>query len=139
VPWCVAEALIVESAAGIVDVLSRHPVSETLDRLESLVRSRGMLVFARIDFTGDAGRAGLTLRPMQALLFGSPSAGTPLLVASPRAGLDLPLKALAWEDAEGRVWVSLNAPEYLAARHALSDDLVARIAGARALVEQATG
>ena len=128
-----------ESAEGIVDVLSRHPVAGTLDRLESIVRSRGMLVFARIDFAGDAGRAGLTMRPMQALLFGKPSAGTPLLVASPRAGLDLPLKALAWEDAEGRVWVSLNAPEYLAARYALSAELVASIAGTRALVEQATG
>jgi len=132
------EAVIMESAAGIVDVLSRHSVAETLDRLESLARSHGMLVFARIDFAGDAGRAGLTMRPMQALLFGSPSTGTPLLVASPRAGLDLPLKALVWEDVEGRVWVSLNAPEYVAARHALTDELVARIAGASALVEQAT-
>jgi uncharacterized protein (DUF302 family) len=97
-----------------------------------------MLVFARIDFAGDAGRAGLTMRPMQALLFGSPSAGTPLLVASPRAGLDLPLRVLAWEDAEDRVWVSFNAPEYLAARHGLTPDLVGRIGAARALVEQAT-
>ncbi len=128
-----------ESAAGIIDVLSRHSVVETLDRIESLARSHGMLVFARIDFAGDAGRAGLTMRPMQALLFGNPIAGTPLLVASPRAGLDLPLKALAWEDAEGRVWVSLNAPEYLAVRHALPAELVASIAGARTLVEQATG
>jgi uncharacterized protein (DUF302 family) len=94
-------------------------------------------VFARIDFAGDADRAGLALGPMQALLFGNPRAGTPLLVSSPRAGLDLPLKALAWEDAEGHVWVSFNTPEYLATRHALTLDVVAGIAGARAIVEQA--
>jgi uncharacterized protein (DUF302 family) len=126
-----------EQAAGIVDVPSRHSVAETLDRLEALARAAGMVVFTRIDFAADAGRAGLSLRPMQALLFGNPKAGTPLLVASPRAGLDLPLKALAWADAEGQVWVSLDTPEYLAARHGLAPELVARIAGARALVEKA--
>jgi uncharacterized protein (DUF302 family) len=130
---------MVGPAEGIVDVLSRHSVAETLDRLESLVRSRGMLVFARIEFAADAARAGLTMRPMAALLFGSPPGGTPLLVASPRSGLDLPLKTLVWEDAEGRVWASLNAPEYIAARHALSPELAARIAGARGLVEEAAG
>jgi uncharacterized protein (DUF302 family) len=123
--------------AGVIDIRSHHSVAETMDRLETLVRARGMLVFARIDFAGDAGRAGFTMRPMQALLFGSPKAGTPLLLASPRAGLDLPLRALAWESEEGAVWISMNAPEYLASRHGLSTDLVQRIAGARALVEEA--
>jgi uncharacterized protein (DUF302 family) len=75
--------------------------------------------------------------PMQMLLFGNPKGGTPLLVAAPRAGLDLPLKALAWEESDGTVWVSMNAPEYLEARHGLSHELVANIAGARALVEKA--
>jgi uncharacterized protein (DUF302 family) len=74
---------------------------------------------------------------MQALLFGNPKAGTPLLVRAPRAGLDLPLRALAWEDAEGHVWVSHNTPEYLAARHALTPELVAGIVGAHAMIEQA--
>jgi uncharacterized protein (DUF302 family) len=127
-----------ESVAGIIDISSRHSVAETLDRLDSLARARGMIVFARIDFARDAGRAGLSLRPMQALLFGDPKAGTPILVTSPRAGLSLPLEALAWEDAEGRVWVSLDTPEYLASRYALTAELVAGVAGARALVEQAT-
>jgi uncharacterized protein (DUF302 family) len=77
------------------------------------------------------------VRPMQMLLFGAPKAGTPLLVASPRSGLDLPLKALAWEDADAAVWVSFNAPEYLESRHAFPHELVANIAGIRALVEQA--
>ncbi len=96
-----------------------------------------MIVFARIDFSGDAQRAGLALRPMQMVLFGQSKAGTLLLLASPRAGLDLPLKALAWEDADGRVWLSANAPEYVLARHGLPDALIANIAGARALLEQA--
>jgi uncharacterized protein (DUF302 family) len=96
-----------------------------------------MLVFARIDFAGDAGRAGLTMKPMEALLFGNPKAGTPLLLASPQVGLDLPLKALAWEGSDGKVWVSINAPEYLASRHGLSVDLLRPIAVALALIEEA--
>jgi uncharacterized protein (DUF302 family) len=126
-------------SAGTIDLRSHHSVAETIDRLEGLVRARGMLVFARIDFAGDAERAGLTMPPMQALLFGSPKAGTPLLLASPRVGLDLPLKALAWEGADGVVWLSINAPEHLASRHGLSTELLQRIAGARALVEEAAG
>jgi uncharacterized protein (DUF302 family) len=122
---------------GIVDVRSRHSVGDTLDRLEALVKTRGLTVFARIDFRGDAERAGLAMRPMQMLLFGNPKAGTPLLVASPRSGLDLPLRALAWEDEGGNVWVSSNDPDYLASRHGLTADLVARIAGAGALMEAA--
>jgi uncharacterized protein (DUF302 family) len=124
---------------GVLDVRSYYSVTKTLDRLESLAKNHGLMVFARIDFSGDAQRAGLHMRPMQMLLFGNPKAGTPLLVASPRTGLDLPLKALAWQDQEGHVWVSTNAPDYLAARHGLSDELVGKIAGAGALVAAAAG
>jgi len=88
---------------GVVDVLSKRSVPHTVDRLESLALARGLTVFARIDFSGDAQRAGLSMPPMQMLIFGNPKAGTPLLVAAPRVGLDLPLKALAWEDANGSV------------------------------------
>jgi ParB-like chromosome segregation protein Spo0J len=94
-------------------------------------------MLAQVEDDGDAARAGLTMRPMQALLFGSPKAGTPLLVASPRTGLDLPLKALAWEADDGAVRVSINTPEYLGSRHGLSGDLLQRITGAPALVEEA--
>jgi uncharacterized protein (DUF302 family) len=123
--------------SGVVDVRSHHSVAQTIDRLESLVRSKGLTVFARIEFSADAERAGLTLRPMAMLLFGNPRAGTPLLAAAPRVGLDLPLKALAWEGEDGVVSVSLNAPEYLEARHGIPHDLVANVAGARALIEAA--
>ena len=125
--------------AGVIDVASQHPVAETIDRLEALVRSSGLIVFARIDFSGDASKAGLALPPMQALLFGSPRAGTPLLVASPRTGLDLPLKALAWQDAAGEVWVSFNDPDYVAGRHGLREDLARNIAAAGALIAKAAG
>ncbi len=124
---------------GIVDVRSAHSVEETLDRLASLATERMLTVFARIDFSGDARRAGLSMRDMQMLLFGNPKAGTPILMAAPRAGLDLPLRALAWEDADGVVWVTANAPDYLAERHGLSAELVARIAGVGALIASAAG
>lgn len=123
--------------SGIVDVRSQHGVIETLDRLEAIAKQRGLLVFARIDFSGDANRAGLTLRPMQMVLFGNPKAGTPILAAAPRSGLDLPLKALAWEDADGQVWVSSNTSEHLVARHGVSDALAANLAGGQALIEKA--
>ena len=123
--------------SGVIDIASHHSVVDTIDRLESLVRASGLLVFARIDFSGDATRAGLKMRPMQALVFGNPSSGTPLLVASPRSGLDLPLKALAWQDADGKVWVSFNDPEYVVRRHELDEGLAKNIAGARAIIAKA--
>jgi uncharacterized protein (DUF302 family) len=122
---------------GLVSVASDHSVPETLDRLESLVRSKGLMVFARIDFGGDAARAGLQMPPTQMLIFGNPKAGTPLMLAAPSVAIDLPLKALARQDASGRVWLTYNAPEYLKHRHALPETLLPNIAGIKALVEQA--
>ena len=124
-------------STGVIDVISSHSAVESLDRLEALVRARGLLVFARIDFAADAARAGLALRPMQALLFGNPRAGTPLLASRPRAGLDLPLRALAWEDEDGVVRLSYDAPEWIAARHGLPVELAGNLAAIRALVEEA--
>jgi uncharacterized protein (DUF302 family) len=123
--------------SGVIDFSSNHSVSDTIDRLESLARSNGLLVFARIDFSGDAGRAGLAMLPMQMLLFGNPKAGTPLLIAAPHSGLDLPVKALAWQDARGKVLVSLNDPEYVATRHALPVEFARRLAGAAELARKA--
>jgi uncharacterized protein (DUF302 family) len=126
-----------ESDNGVVDVRCQLPVAQTIDRLHALATAAGLTVLVRIDFSGDAQRAGLTMRPMQMLLFGNPRGGTPLMVASPRAGLDLPLKALAWEDSEGAVWLSFNAPEYLQTRHGFPPALIANIAGVRGLVQKA--
>jgi uncharacterized protein (DUF302 family) len=133
-------ALAMPAAAeenGIATVPSHHSVSETIDRLDSLAKARGLIVFARIDFAADAANAGLKMPPTQLLIFGTPKAGTPLMLASPTSALDLPLKALAWEDAEGKVWVSYNQPQYLKERHGLPENLVQSIAGVKVLVEKA--
>jgi uncharacterized protein (DUF302 family) len=122
---------------GIVDVRSRYPVPETLARLEEILKDKGITVFALIDHSGEAEKAGLKMRPTQLLVFGSPKAGTPLMVAAPRLAIDLPLKALAWQDEKGQVWLSYNAPEYLQQRHGIPEALVKNIAGIAGLVEQA--
>lgn len=124
---------------GIVKVPSKYPVSETLQRLEALVKSRGLTVFSHIDFSGDAAKVGLHMQTTQLLIFGNPKSGTPLMIASPSIALDLPLKALAWEDAQGKVWLSYNAPDYLKERHELRDDLLKNISGVGALIENAAG
>jgi uncharacterized protein (DUF302 family) len=120
---------------GIVSRPSPYSVAETLDRLGSAIRAHGLTLFARIDHSGEAERVGLTMRPAKLLIFGSPTAGTPLMVASPLLALDLPLKALVWQDAAGQVWVSSNSTAYLAARHAVPNDLIPNIAGIDPLIE----
>jgi uncharacterized protein (DUF302 family) len=127
------------SENGMVHVPSKYSMDETRQRLESLVKSRGLTVFALIDFSGDAAKVGLRMRPTQLLIFGNPKSGTPLMIASPSIALDLPLKALAWEDAQGKVWLSYNALEYLKERHRLRDELLTNISGVGALIESVAG
>jgi uncharacterized protein (DUF302 family) len=116
---------------------SPYTVSETIAGLEEVVRSKGVTVLARIDHSGDAARVGLEVNPTELLIFGSPKAGTPLKIASATVAIDLPLKALPWQDADGEVWLSYNSPEYLAERHSIPADLLQNIAGIRALREEA--
>lgn len=125
------------AAQGIVTKASPYGVRETLDRLEAAIRARGLEIFAHIDHGGNAARAGLTMQPAHVLIFGNPTAGTPLMVASPLLALDLPLKALIWQDREGRAWVSHNSTAYLADRYAIPSDLVKNIAGIDALIDAA--
>jgi len=122
---------------GMVHLRSPYAVPETLRRLESLLQAKGVNIFARVDHSGEAEKAGLKMRPTQLLIFGSPKAGTPLMVASPTLAIDLPLKALAWEDADGAVWLSYNSPEYLQQRHNIPGDLVGNIAGPGVLLKKA--
>src|ERR1700758_5504865 len=124
--------------SGVVRIPSLHSVTDTLDRLERLLRERGLIVFARIDFSGDAARAGLAMRAEQMLVFGNPKAGTPLMQAVPASGIDLPLKALAWEDVDGKTWLAYNAPEYVVRRHGLAPSFGANLAAAIPLLEAAT-
>ncbi len=128
-----------EPTNGVARMPSNHSVAETVDRLQSLLKERGILVFARIDFSADAARAGLTMRPEQLLIFGNPKAGTPLMLAEPAAGIDLPLKALVWEDAEGKTWVAYNDPDYLVRRHALAPALSANLAAVLPIIQRAAG
>ena len=123
---------------GIVRLRSVHSAAATLQRLEALLRERGVMVFARIDFSADAARAGLQLRAEQLLIFGNPRAGTPLMQAAPIAGLDLPLKALVWEDDSGQTWMACNDPHYIVQRHGLADALAANLAAVMPLLQQAT-
>jgi len=113
-------------------------VAETLELLEEAVRQKGLRIFAVVDHSGEADRVGLRMRETKLLVFGSPEAGTPLMVASPRLALDLPLKVLVWED-EGQVRVSYNATAYLAERYDLPSELAKNIAGIDALVDGALG
>jgi len=126
-----------EAAKGIRVLAASSGVDETLDRLESLAKKRGLTVFARIDFARDAAAAGLKLAPTQLLILGNPAGGTPLMMATPGAALDLPLKVLAWDDGSGRCWVSFNTPEYLRQRHGFPAALIANIAGLEKLVQAA--
>ena len=118
----------------IVTKLSARPVNETVSRLTEIVGAKGMKLFAVIDQSAEARQAGLSLRETTLVIFGSPAGGTPVMVASPLAALDLPLKVLVWADGE-QTKVSYHAPEAIAARHHLSADLAANLAGIDALTD----
>jgi uncharacterized protein (DUF302 family) len=122
---------------GLLQVASPHTVEETVRRLESLLAERGVKVFAVIDHNGEAESVGMKMRPTKLVIFGNPKGGTPLMVAAPTLAIDLPLKALVWEDEGGKVWVSYNSPEYLQQRHGVPEDLIKNIAVAGALVAKA--
>src|SRR5580658_5093698 len=113
---------------GIIDLPCKSPVAETTDRLEELLKARGLKIFARIDQAAEAKAAGLTMRPMMLVIFGDPKAGTPVMIRHPSIAMDLPLKALVWESADGRVWLSYNSPEFLQRRHGLDTPPFAPVA-----------
>ena len=105
------------AADGLVAVKSPHGAKATMDKLEELVKQRGLTVFARIDHAAGAAKVGKSLRPTEVLIFGDPQGGTPFMECAQSVGIDLPLKALVWENAEGQVWLGYNAPAFLAKRH----------------------
>jgi uncharacterized protein (DUF302 family)/uncharacterized membrane protein YidH (DUF202 family) len=114
--------------SGIVTLPGHHSVDETVEKLEETLRAKGVKLFAVIDHSGEAERAGLRMRPTKLLIFGNPKGGTPLMVASPTMAIDLPLKILVWEDNGGQVQISYNSPAYLLTRHGLPEDLAQNIA-----------
>jgi uncharacterized protein (DUF302 family) len=117
---------------GLVSVKSVHTVSVTADRLENVLNNKGMTVFARIDHAAGAAKAGKTLRPTELVIFGNPKVGTPLMQCSQSIAIDLPQKALIWEDDKGQVWLTYNDPQYLAKRHDTRgcDKVLEKVAGA---------
>jgi uncharacterized protein (DUF302 family) len=117
---------------GLITIASKLSVKETIDRLASTVTSKGMTVFGRIDHGAGAAQVGMPLRPTEVLIFGNAKGGTPLMQAKQTIGIDLPLKALAWEDADGKVWVTSNDPAWLARRHGLGADVNANVEALRA-------
>jgi uncharacterized protein (DUF302 family) len=127
----------VQSIPGIVSVSSPHSVDETVSRLRALIEKKGLMLFAHIDHRGGAEAVGLEMRPAQVLIFGHAKAGTPLMVASPLLALDLPLRVLVWQDAEGGVWVSYRTPEALLEHHAIPQELVKNVSGTAGLVRGA--
>lgn len=124
---------------GMVHLSSPYSFSETQKRPESVLQSKNLAVFARIDHSGEAEKIGMKMHPTQLIIFGSPKAGTPLMVASPTLAIDLPLKALVWEDAGGKVWISYNSAEYLKQRHNVPDELVKNIAVIGPLLQSVVG
>jgi uncharacterized protein (DUF302 family) len=113
---------------GIVEIPSNHSVDQTVEKLEDILKARGVQLFVIVDHSGEAQRAGFKMRPTKLLIFGSPKAGTPVMLAAPSSALDLPLKILVREDENGKVWVSYNSPSYLKERHALRQELLQSIA-----------
>ncbi|HLK89055.1 MAG TPA: DUF302 domain-containing protein [Polyangia bacterium] len=124
-------------ASGLVDRRSAHDVDATVARVTELLRAKGATLFAVVDHGGEAARVGLSMRPTKLLIFGSPSAGTPLMLAAPGIAIDLPLKILVWEDAAGTTWLTTNSPAYLRDRHGLAEPLTAALGAADAIAEAA--
>ena len=122
---------------GIVTILSHHSVDQTVQKLEGILRAKGVKLFSVIDHSGEAEKAGMHMRPTKLLIFGNPKAGTPLMIASPSIAIDLPMKVLVWEDSDGHVQVSYNTAAYLQSRHGLSSELVQSIAVVETLATKA--
>ena len=113
---------------GIIDRPSNHSVEQTVDRLKNILQSKGVTLFALVDHSGEAEKVGMKMPPTKLLIFGSPKAGTPLMLAAPSVAIDLPLKILVWEDGQRKVWISYNSPEYFRERHGLPQELLQNVA-----------
>jgi len=122
---------------GIIDKPSNHSVEQTVDRLKNILQSKGVTLFALVDHSGEAEKVGMKMPPTKLLIFGSPKAGTPLMLAAPSSAIDLPLKILVSEDAKGKVWLSYNSAEYLQKRHGLPQELLQNIAVVETLATKA--
>jgi len=130
-------SMVPNTSNGILSKASNHSVDETLERLNRIVQAKSVNVFAIVDHSGEAEKAGLKMRPTKLVIFGNPRAGTPLMLAAPTTAIDLPLKILIWEDAQGKVWVSYNSPAYLQQRHGFPQELLQNVAVVETLATNA--
>jgi len=122
---------------GIVDVLSNYLVDRTVENLQRILTSKGIPMFAQIDHSGEAAKIGVKMLPTKLLIFGSPKAGTPIMLAAPTAALDLPLKVLVWQDRSERVWMSYNSVDFLRSRHEIPAELLQKISVVESIVDEA--
>jgi uncharacterized protein (DUF302 family) len=122
---------------GIIDTSSSHPVDQIVEKLKGMLAAKGVTVFAVVDHSGEAAKVGMKMPPTKLLIFGSPKAGTPLMLAAPSIAIDLPLKILVWEDSQAKVWVSYNSAQYLQERHNLPSELLQNIAVVETLAAKA--
>jgi len=120
--------MVPDNGKGLIDIPSNHSVDETVTKLEGILQAKGITLFALVDHSGEAAKAGMKMRPTKLLIFGNPRAGTPVMLAAPSSAIDLPLKILVWEDDQGKVWITYNSPTYLQTRHNLPADLLQHIA-----------
>ncbi len=118
----------VHKERGLVDLPSNHSVEETVERLTGILKAKAITLFALVDHSGEAEKAGIKMRPTKLFVFGNPKAGTPVMLASPSSAIDLPLKILIWEDANDKVWITYNSPIYLQERHNIPPELLQNIA-----------
>lgn len=133
-----AASTLASAADGLIALKSPHPAAATMDRFEAAAKARGLNIFARIDHAAGAAKVGKTLRPTQVLIFGNPQGGTPFMECAQSVGIDLPLKALAWEDAQGQSWIGYNDPAWLAKRHGTDCPAAAGLAKALAGLAEAS-
>jgi uncharacterized protein (DUF302 family) len=120
--------MVPDNGKGLIDIPSNHSVDETVTKLEGILQAKGITLFALVDHSGEAAKAGMKMRPTRLLIFGNPRAGTPVMLAAPSSAIDLPLKILVWEDDQGKVRITYNSPTYLQTRHNLPADLLQHIA-----------
>ena len=126
-----------DNSSGLIDIPSNRSVDETVEKLKAILQAKGVTLFALIDHSGEAAKVGMKMPPTKLLIFGNPKGGTPLMLAAPSSAIDLPLKILVWEDANGKVWVTYNSPAYLEERHKFPPDLLANIAVVETLAKAA--
>src|SRR6266404_1619390 len=126
-----------DKSSGLVEIPSNHSVVETVEKLKRILQEKGVTLFALVDHSGEAAKVGMKMGPTKLLIFGNPKAGTPVMLAAPSSAIDLPLKILIWEDAEGKVWVTYNSLAYLQERHNLPPEVLPNINVIKALAKKA--